>query len=69
MQSLFLVLKSKEGRIALISIIIGILAASIGGYFTKDNDVLCNFVVIFSSIISMIGLERFINLLIMFRDE
>ena len=69
MQSLVSALKTKEGIIALVSIISGILVSGFGGYLTKDNDVLCNFVVITASIISMIGLDKLIHLIITFRDK
>lgn len=69
MKSLVMALKSKNGKAALTGMVIGILVASIGGYFLQDNIILCDVVCISGAIFSMVGAEQFCKLIIQYREE
>lgn len=69
MKSLLLAIRSKEGKSSLIGIAVGILITCLGGYFLKDNVVMCDFVCIAGAIFSMVGAERICRLIIQIREE
>lgn len=69
MNSLLAALHSKEGKKALIGMVVGIIIACGGGYLVQDNDTLCDIVVIAGSIFSMVGAEQFCRLIIRYREE
>lgn len=69
MKSLIMAFKSKEGKFALISIVIGIIVSCVGGSIFEKNVVLTDFIVIAGALFSMVGAEQFCKLIIKFREE
>ncbi len=69
MESLLLALRSKEGRVSLIIMVVGILVACVGGHLLREQTVACDIVVVVGSVVSMIGVEQFCRLIIHFRDD
>ena len=69
MKGLTRTLRSREGRIHLLMIVVGILIACVGGAVTQSSDVLCDIVVIVGAVVSMVGAQQFCRLLIKLRDE
>ena len=69
MKSLTRALRSREGRMHLLAMAVGILIACVGGAVTQSSDTLCDIVVIVGAVISMVGAQQFCRLLIKLRDE
>lgn len=69
MESLTLALKSKEGKLHLLLMAVGIVVACVGGALTQSSTVLCDLVVIVGSVISMAGAEQFCRLIVRFQGE
>lgn len=68
-EGLTLALKSKEGKLHLLLMAVGIAVACIGGALTQSSTVLCDLVVIVGSVISMAGAEQFCRLIVHFQGE
>lgn len=69
MKSLIMAFKSKEGKVALIGMVVGIVISCVGGLIFEDSVVLTDFIVIAGAIFSMVGAEQFCKLIIHFREE
>mgnify|MGYP003302519317 CR=1 FL=1 len=69
MKSLVMAFKSRQGKTALIGMVIGIVVASVGGFIFEDNVVMTDFIVLAGAIFSMVGAEQFCKLIIHFREE
>lgn len=69
MKSLIMAAKSRDGKVALIGIVIGIVVSCVGGYLLENRPVLCDVVCIGGALFSMVGAEQFCRLIIQFREE
>ena len=55
---------SREGKAALLGVVLGVLVSSLGGYLLRDHMTLCDVVVF-----SMVGSEQFIRLILYYREH
>ena len=60
---------SREGKAALLGVVLGILVSSLGGYLLRDHMTLCDVVVILGAVFSMVGSEQFIRLILYYREH
>ncbi|MBQ5648501.1 MAG: hypothetical protein IIV03_00030 [Clostridia bacterium] len=69
MKSLVMAAKSRDGKVALIGIVIGIIISCVGGYIFENRPVLCDVVCIGGALFSMVGAEQFCRLIIAYREQ
>ena len=69
MDSLLAALRSKEGRVHLCVMAVGIVVACLGGFLFKDAGIACDIAVIAGSGISMVAVDQFCRLVIRLRGD
>lgn len=69
MKSLIAAAKSRDGKVSLIGIVVGIVVSCVGGFIFDGRPVLCDVVCIGGALFSMVGAEQFCRLIIQFREE
>lgn len=68
MQVLKIIINSKQGKLAIASIVVGILIASVGGNLAKGI-ISTDIIVILGSIISLVGTQTISRMIIAYRDQ